>query len=180
MGQTDFRRRRLRLCGEPDRLIFGLPPQAQDAFLKAVFLLIHLFLVIIVLQCRAPVAALIRGPEGRHGIGARVRHRLAAVWHLIAIFYIVGLWMVWAAEVRHGYVRIWHLFLITFSISTIARLVAILILGALDRSFRISPELSAKYPGLELRANRYYPVLRGTVTTLLFIVTGWRCCRPGG
>jgi small-conductance mechanosensitive channel len=153
-------------------LIFGLPPQAQDAFLKAIFLLVHLFLVIIVLQCRAPVATLIRGPEGRHGIGARVRHRLAAVWHLIAIFYIVGLWMVWAAEVRHGYVRIWHLFLITCGVSIVARLASILIIGGLDRSFRISPELSAKYPGLEARANRYYPVLRGAVTTLLFVVTG--------
>jgi len=153
-------------------VLFGLPAGAEDAFMKAVFLLVHLFLVIIVLQCRAPVAALIRGPAGRHGVGAQVRHRLAAVWHLIAIFYIVGLWMVWAAEVRHGYLRIWHLFLISCGVLIIARLVGILVLGGLDRSFKISPDLSARYPGLETRANRYYPVLRGAITTLLFIITG--------
>jgi len=153
-------------------LLFGLPLGAEDAFMKAIFLLVHLFLVIIVLQCRAPVATLIRGPDGRHGVGTQVRHRLAAVWHLMAIFYIVGLWMVWAAEVRHGYLRIWHLFLISCGVLIIARLAGILILGGLDRSFKISPDLSARYPGLETRANRYYPVLRGAITGLLFIITG--------
>jgi small-conductance mechanosensitive channel len=153
-------------------LLFGLPQGAQDAFLKAIFLLVHLFLVIIVLQCRAPVAALIRGPEGRSGVGAQVRHRLARVWHLIAIFYIVGLWMVWAAEVRHGYLRIWHLFLTSCGVLIVARIIGILVLGGLDRAFRISPDFSAKYPGLETRANRYYPLLRGTITGFLFIVTG--------
>jgi small-conductance mechanosensitive channel len=153
-------------------VLFGLPLGAEDAFMKAIFLLVHLFLIIIVLQCRAPVAALIRGPEGRRGVGAQVRHRLAAVWHLMAIFYIVGLWMVWAAEVRHGYLRIWHLFLISCGVLIIARLAGILILGGLDRAFKISPDFSARYPGLEARANRYYPVLRGAVTGLLFMITG--------
>ena len=152
-------------------LLFGLPASANDAFLKAVFLLVHLSLVIVVLQCRAPVALLISGPAGRRGIGARVRYRLATVWHLIAIFYIMGLWVIWAAEVRHGYLRIWHLFLITCGVLIMARLVSILLLGGLDRAFRISPELSARYPGLEKRANRYYPMLRGTVTALIFLVT---------
>jgi small-conductance mechanosensitive channel len=153
-------------------VLFGLPAAAEDAFMKAIFLLVHLFLVIIVLQCRSPVAALIRGPAGRTGLGAKLRYRLAAVWHLVAIFYIVGLWMVWAAEVRHGYLRIWHLFLISCGVLIIARLAGILILGGLDRAFKISPDWSARYPGLEVRANRYYPMLRGAVTTLLFIVTG--------
>jgi small-conductance mechanosensitive channel len=152
-------------------LLFGLPPAAQGAFLKLVFLLVHLFLVIIVLQCRAPIAALIRGPE-RHTIGARVRARLAAVWHLIAIFYIVGLWLVWAAEVHHGYLRIWHLFLTSCAVLIVARVAAILILGGLDRAFRISTETSTRYPGLETRANRYYPILRGAITSVMFLVTG--------
>jgi small-conductance mechanosensitive channel len=152
-------------------LLFGLPTAAQGAFLKLVFLLVHLFLVIIVLQCRAPIAALIRGPE-RHTIGGRVRQRLAAVWHLIAIFYIVGLWLVWAAEVHHGYLRIWHLFLTSCAVLLVARVAAILILGGLDRAFRISAETSTRYPGLETRANRYYPILRGTITAVMFVVTG--------
>ena len=152
-------------------LLFGLPAPANDAFIKAVFLLVHLCLVIVVLQCRAPVALLIRGPAGRRGLGARVRARLATVWHLVAIFYIMGLWVIWAAEVRHGYLRIWHIFLITCGVLIVARLVSILLLGGLDRTFRISPELSARYPGLEKRADRYYPVLRGTVTVLIFLVT---------
>jgi small-conductance mechanosensitive channel len=152
--------------------IFGLPQQANDAFLKSVFLLVHLFLVIIVLQCRASVARQIRGHGDPSRAGYRVRSRIASIWHFAAIFYIVGLWLVWAAEIRNGYLRVWHIFLVACGILTVARLCGIVVLGALDRVFRVSPALSERYPGLEARANRYYPLLRGTIIVLLFVLTG--------
>ena len=151
--------------------IFGLPQQATDAFLKSVFLVVHLFLVIVVLQCRGAVARQIRGHGDPHSTAFRVRSRLASIWHFIAIFYIVGLWLVWAAEVRNGYLRIWHVFLLSCGVLIVARLVSIVILGALDRAFRVSPTLQERYPGLEARANRYYPLLRGTISTVLVLVT---------
>jgi len=151
-------------------VLFGLPAAANDAFLKAVFLLVHLFLIIIVLQCRATVADRIRSHSGRQGLAVKIRKRLAAIWHLIAIFYIGALWLVWAAEVRNGYVRIWHLFLVTMAVLIVARLVAIVVLGGLDRAFRVSPDLKNRYPGLEQRANRYYPLLRSTVSTILVVI----------
>jgi small-conductance mechanosensitive channel len=152
--------------------LFGLPAQANSAFLKAIFLVVHLCLVVIVLQCRASVAARLRSKRANPGPGGRLRNRLASVWHLVAIFYIVGLWLVWAAEVRHGYVRIWHIFLVTVGVLIAARLVGIVVLGGLDRMFRISPEAQARYPGLEQRADRYYPLLRGAVMSILVVVTG--------
>ncbi len=151
--------------------IFGLPQQATDAFLKSVFLVVHLFLVIVVLQCRGAVARQIRGHGDPHTAAFRVRSRLASIWHFTAIFYIVGLWLVWAAEVRHGYLRIWHVFLISCGVLIVARLLSIVILGALDRAFRVSAALQERYPGLEARANRYYPLLRATVSTVLVLVT---------
>ena len=153
-------------------LLFGLPPQADDAFLKAVFLVVHLCLIVIVLQCRAPVAARLRSPKLKPGPGGRLRNWLATVWHLVAIFYIAALWMVWAAEVRHGYLRIWHLFLVTVGVVVVARLMSIVVLGGLDRAFRVSPEAQARYPGLEKRADRYYPLLRRTASALLIVLTG--------
>ncbi len=73
---------------------------------------------------------------------------------------------------RNGYQRLWHVFVVTTGVLIAARLVAIVVLGALDRAFRISPQLAQHYPGLEARANRYYPMLRALVTTLLFLATG--------
>jgi small-conductance mechanosensitive channel len=150
---------------------FGLPPAARDAFLKAVALLDHLFLVIIVMQCRRAVAERIRSHASRLTVAGRVRNRLAAVWHLVAIFFVLALWLVWAAQVRNGYTKLWRFFVVSVGIMILARIAGILILGGLDRAFRISPDMSQRYPGLEKRANRYYPLLRGFLTTLLFVVT---------
>jgi small-conductance mechanosensitive channel len=151
--------------------LFGLPAAANDAFLKAVFLIVHLFLIIIVLQCRASVAQRIRSHSATPTVGSRIRNRIAAIWHLVAIFYIAALWMVWAAEVRHGYLRIWHIFLVTVAVLIVARLVGIMVLGGLDRALRISPDASHRYPGLEQRANRYVPLLRSAVSGLLVVIT---------
>jgi small-conductance mechanosensitive channel len=150
---------------------FGLPNAARDAFLKAVALLDHLFLVVIILQCRRQVANRIRSHAARITITGRIRNRIAAVWHLLAIFVVLALWLVWAAQVRHGYEKLWHFLVLTIAILIVARLLGILLLGGLDRAFRISPALSQRYPGLERRANRYYPLLRGLITTLLFVAT---------
>ena len=151
---------------------FGLPLAARDALIKAVALLDHLFAIIIILQCRRPVADRIRSHASQLTVVGRIRNRLGAVWHLIAIFFVVALWLVWAAQVRNGYTRMWRFFAVSVGILIGARLIGIVLVGGLDRAFRINPELSLRYPGLERRANRYYPLLRGFLTTLLFVATG--------
>ena len=136
--------------------IFGLPQQANDAFLKTVFLLVHLFLVVIVLQCRAPVARQIRGHGEPSRAATRVRSRIASIWHFVAIFYIVGLWLVWAAEVRHGYLRIWHIFLVACAILIIARLAAIVGAG---RARPAVPDLARPFRTLSRAGGAGEPLL---------------------
>jgi small-conductance mechanosensitive channel len=159
---------------------FGMPGAARVAFAKAVILIDHIFLVIIVLQTRARVARKIRGEGARHGFSTEMRRWFAAVWHLAAIFFIVALWLVWAAQVRNGYDRIWHLFLVTAAVLIAARVVSILLLGGLDRLFQITPEMARHYPTLEAQANRYYPLVRGTLVTALFVATSLACLQVWG
>jgi small-conductance mechanosensitive channel len=87
-----------------------------------------------------------------------------------AIFFIVGHWAVWALRVRNGYALILHVFLASLAVLIAARLVAIIALGGLDRIFRINPDFAARFPALEARANRYYPVLRNAVSILIGLV----------
>jgi small-conductance mechanosensitive channel len=148
-------------------LLFGLPQAADDAFLKAIFLVVHIFLVIVVLQCRRGVADRIRSHLEKPGFAGLLRNRIASIWHLIAIFYIVGLWLVWAAEIRHGYLRIWHIFLVSVGVVVIVRLVAIVLLGGLDRTFRQPSSKDDTTSGLQRRVSRYYPILRGTISGAL-------------
>lgn len=154
-------------------LLFGLYPTAHDALVKLVALIVHLFLVIIVLQCRRSVAARIRAPVEASGSLAVLRNWLARVWHYIAIFYIIGLWVVWAFGVRNGYSGLLRFCMITILVVILARLVSIVALGALDRVFRINADFPRRYPGLDQRASRYYLPLRrilsGTIGVLTFL-----------
>jgi small-conductance mechanosensitive channel len=150
--------------------LLGLNRIGYAALVRIVMLVVHMFVVMIVLQCRITVADWLRAPEGQHGPFAVLRNRFAEVWHFIAIFFAVALWVVWALRVRDGYALVMQYFLATLAVCVAARLAGVVALGALDRLFRISPDFAARFPLLEARANRYYPVLRGTVSTIISAV----------
>ena len=152
-------------------LLFGLYQLSHDALLKLVMLVVHGMLVVVVLQKRHAVATRIKAQSGRRGMIAAIRNWAARSWHVIAIFYIVALWLVWAFEVPNGFARLLHFFLSTFLIVTAARLIAVALLGGVDRTLRVKPELSARYPGLEDRARTYHPFARAAVIVLISAVT---------
>lgn len=148
-------------------LSFGMYRTAQLAILKLFALVVHLCLVVAVLQARAPVAHRLRAHRGATGLWARVCNGLAGVWHWFAIFWIVAAWLVWAVEIRNGYERLLTFFGATIAIVVAARLLAVLILGGLDRvRARLSNE------GFADRAGVYYPVLRFVISAAIWIATG--------
>jgi small-conductance mechanosensitive channel len=132
-------------------------------------LIVHLFVVIIMLQCRRAVADWLRVPQGL-GVFAVVRNRLADVWHLVAIFFVMALWVVWALRVQNGYALMFQFFLTTLAVLVAARVAGIVALGGLDRIFRISPDFAARFPALEARANRYYSGLRGSISAVITVI----------
>ena len=152
-------------------LLFGMYQTAHDALLKLFALAVHGCLIAAVLQARSHVAALIRMPRGLPGVWASLLNRLADIWHLIAIFYLAALWLVWAVELRNGYVRLVHFFLITSAILLAARLAGIVLIGSLDRALRFSPAQSAQHPGFAERAMLYQPVLRAGISGVLALLT---------
>jgi len=152
-------------------LLFGMYQTAHDALLKLFALALHVGLIVAVLQARAHVAARLRAPRFFRGVWASLLTRLADIWHLIAIFYIVALWLVWAGELRNGYIRLIHFCVVTFAILLAARLVGVVLIGGLDRALRVGPSTSDRHPGFAERAAVYQPVLRGVITTLLFVLT---------
>jgi moderate conductance mechanosensitive channel len=150
--------------------LLGLHRAGYAALVRMAILVVHLFLVIILLQCRRAVADLIRAPEAR-GAFAALRNRLADFWHLAGIFLVMGLWVVWAMRVQNGYALVLQYFFATVGVLIAARLAAIVAVGGLDRIFRISPEIAMRFPTLEAHANRYYPALRGAVFAVIATFT---------
>jgi small-conductance mechanosensitive channel len=152
-------------------LLLGLYRPAYWASVRIVVLVVHLLVLVVTLQCRAAVADLIRAPDEARGVLAIMRNRLADTWHILAIVLNLALWGVWALRVQNGYALLLQYFISTVAVLIIARLALVAVMAILDRVFRISPDFIRRYPGLEARANRYFPALRATVSGIVTAIT---------
>nr|WP_249141654.1 mechanosensitive ion channel domain-containing protein [Bradyrhizobium diazoefficiens] len=151
-------------------LLLGLHRAGYAALLRMVMLVVHLFIVVIILQCRRQVADAIRAPADRQGIAARLRERIAGGWHYPAIALDLALWAVWALNIRNGYSLLLQYFVGTIAAALITRVAIMVTLGLIDRGFRINPEILQRFPGLEIRANRYLPLLRRIVSGVIAFI----------
>jgi small-conductance mechanosensitive channel len=148
-------------------LLLGLHRAGHAALLRLVMLVVHLFVVVIILQCRRPIAEAIRSARGSSGTMSALRNRIAGLWHVLAIAVVLALWGVWALNVRNGYALLLQYFAGTIAVGLITRLLSIVVLGLIDRGFRVNPEILRRFPGLEARANRYLPLLRRIVSAII-------------
>src|SRR6202048_2941835 len=106
-------------------LLLGLYQPAYVAVVRLLMLVVHLFVVIIILQCRRSIADAIRAPEGETGPFAMMRNRLADIWHILAIILNLALWAVWALQVQNGYALLLRYFFAGVAVLAIARLASL-------------------------------------------------------
>jgi small-conductance mechanosensitive channel len=151
-------------------LLFGMYRVVHDALLKLVGLAAYLMLVLIIIQNRAPVARLIRAAPGKSGVFATIRNRVAPVWHFIVIAYIVALWTVWAVEVPGGFHKLLMVFVSIAVVGTAARLLVAALTAWLDQTVTVTPDSRPRSPGFEHTVQRYLPLLRATVHTVVGVV----------
>jgi small-conductance mechanosensitive channel len=151
-------------------LLLGLHYAGYAALQRMAMLIVHLFIVVIILQCRRQIADAIRAPAGREGLAVRARNRVAGVWHYVAIALDLALWAVWALNIHNGYSLLLQYFVGTIAVALITRLATMATLSLIDRGFRISPDILQRFPGLETSANRYLPLLRKIVSAVIAFI----------
>ena len=145
--------------------LFGMDPAARLALLKLLGLVTHICLVIAVLQARTAVAARLHARRHMHGVWATLLNQFAERWHLLAILLIVGLWLVWAVQVQNGYQRMLAFFAVTSAVLLGARLLAVLLLGGLERGrLLLAPDGAG-------RLSVYFPVMRGLLSAVIWFAT---------
>jgi moderate conductance mechanosensitive channel len=147
----------------------GLSAAAHQGIVKAVTLVGHVMIAILILQVRRPVRQWIRDWSARGGGAfAFIGHWLADAWAFIAVFVVIALWFVWALDVRNGYRVLLGHGGVSLAILIGARLVAIVASGVLGRIFK-SPNGEKGSIALQ-RAHRYYPLLRRLISLAIVIV----------
>ncbi len=148
-------------------VFFNLYLSAQDALLKLVWLAVLICCLTLVLRYRARVAQRIRPAADAHGLVANVRRRLAGLWHVVAVLYLLALWLVSALEVPDGFRWLLTGFLATAAILIGARLLLGLALGMVGRV--LQPDSDATdLPAARLHA--YHPAARWIVQTIIFVL----------
>ena len=150
-------------------LLLGMSKVTHEALLKSDGLVLLVMAIIIVLRNRAGVAELIRARPGHTGPFVRWRKRLASAWHILAVLYLIGLWLVWAIDVPDGFRRLLTFFVVTLVVAAAARVARSALLGLLDRHLREEDAETARHPNLTARVRVYHPVLSFLVHAVVSI-----------
>jgi len=152
-------------------LLLGIPTGGYVAISKAIGLLLALLIMIFIMQNRETVAKAVRGPDDRYSAGVRMlRRRFADIWHVLAIIYVLALYIVWALEVEGGFEFVFRATALSFVIIVAAKVFMIASHHAMEQGFGIRPELVERFPGLALRANRYFVILHYVINGMVVVL----------
>ncbi|WP_175112269.1 mechanosensitive ion channel family protein, partial [Paraburkholderia solisilvae] len=151
-------------------LALGLSESAHTALVKLVALAGHVLLSLMILQCRKPVAEVIRSRARDSSNPVRlVGEGFVDLWTGVAIFVVMALWFVWALDVQNGYRTLLHLGGISVAVLIGARVVSIIVFGALSRLFHAEEDEGRSL--VHQRAYRYYPLVRSVVYLVITLAT---------
>lgn len=147
-----------------------LPHPVLSALTKLLTLSVHIMLAFMIVKGRSYVTAACDRSGKRNKRLASVLHIFSKTWWIIALFFDLALWLVWAADIRDGYQIVWRLFVRTCIAVLFVRIVSILLYGALERLFhsmndwRLSQEAQS-------RILRYYPAIQRIFSVFLALLT---------
>jgi len=137
----------------------GIDEDAADGLLHVLGLLVALMAVAFVLQNRALVAGWLRGAgDGPAALGD-LRARIADIWHVLAVLYVIAVFSVWSLDIEGGFEFVLRATVLTVAILAGARLLMAGFHRLAHRVFALNPDMIRRFPGLESRANRYLPLL---------------------
>lgn len=145
----------------------GLTQEAHLGIAKAVALVGHLMIAVLIVQIRRPVGDWIKSKCAQSRLFRFLANWLADVWAAVAVFLIMALWFIWALDVRNGYRALLEHGGLSLLILVGARVVAIVTFGILGRIFK--PREGEKASIALQRAQRYYPILRRLVWLVILV-----------
>ncbi len=181
-------------------LLLGLPAVSYEVLLRLLGLHITALILIMILQNREAVSLYIQqltlkeqDSEINENPAPRgFRNRLANNWHILAFFYVILLYGVWALRIPGGFIFLLRATVLTILSLLIIKAVLLALRTIFTKGFQISEELISRFPGLEKRANKYISSLHaafrgatyflGTMTILQawgLNTFGWLSSEPG-
>jgi len=150
--------------------VAGLNPGVHAILLKLLGLVLAGVVIVFILQNRRRVAAWLSGENRAEGQVATLRRRLADLWHLLAIVYVLAAYGVWALGIRGGFPFLAEATALTLLVGVLARGLHHALSRLYDKGVDLAPGFDTTYPGLEQRLNRYIPTARRVTDVAMMVI----------
>ena len=145
----------------------GLTAGGAAGFAKLLGLLLAGMAVMLVLQLRQQVAGWIAGEATGP---AALRARLAEIWHVLVILYLLAILAVWMLEVRDGFTVLARGTVVTLVLIAVGKMASVAFGRGVERLFDLGEETRHRFPLLEARTNQYMPGLKIAGRALIWLV----------
>jgi moderate conductance mechanosensitive channel len=176
--------------------LVGAPTAAHETLVRLIGFLLGLMLTVLVLQNRREVARRLSrnvGEGRQRALVGNVLYRIADVWHVVAITVVLAVFVMWFVNPADGGRGVAMGIGLGVVILIVARVAEHVIDQVVARAFRVPPDVMARFPGLEQRANRYVSLIRWSIAVIIWGVAlvavlavwgidsvGWITSGPGG
>lgn len=148
--------------------IVGLPSAGHAFLIKLLGIVITLLLVVVILQNRAAVSRAIRGADDPEAHPGLLRRRLAELWHVVAMLYVLTVCFIWLVQPADGFAFVSRATLYSLAIILVAWALANLLHALISLIFRLTDDVRRAFPTLEIRANRYLQVVNVVVAVMVY------------
>ncbi len=151
-------------------LLLGLPRGFYLLLMDLLSLVIVVMLVLMIIQYRAPLAAWMRGPQSTlpttFEVWPILRRRLAEVWHLLAIAYVIAVYLVSAFGVSGSLAFLVKGTVLTVVIIVVAGLISVAVNHLIEVAVA-GPEDRDAAPGQARTPPRYLGIVEWVVSLLV-------------
>jgi small conductance mechanosensitive channel len=159
--------------------IMGLDHTGARVLTGLIALAGHLEVAAGIWVSRRTIRRWIAGPRDAPGTIALLRQGFARVWHVFALFYVLALWVAFAAGVHNAFGVLLRVILVVILGATLGRLAWMGSSALLERALPDPSVSPARHPALFARARAYNPLLRMLIRlaigalVILVILQGW-------
>lgn len=152
-------------------VLFGLPYSAHAALQRLLGLLISVLLIVVILQNRHNIAKWLRTTRKHKEVpGGTLRARLANHWHILAIIYVLFVFVVWLLRPSAGLEFLLRATFLTALVLALAIVIETALERLLTRVLAVSKETKARFPAIEQRANRYLALVFSMVRLVVGLI----------
>ncbi|WP_158075958.1 mechanosensitive ion channel family protein [Bombella intestini] len=148
----------------------AMPSAVSNGLQKLLLLVVHLFLAIMIIRSRKRVQHACQHIGANNRRLQSVMALFAGSWWVVALFFDLALWLVWAADISGGYQLILQIFIRTLIALVAVRVVSILFYGGLERFMRALDNWNLNEETL-FRIRRYYPAATTVIRIIVAVLT---------